>query len=292
MDASPDHTDTPSPPITVTVCSSPPLEPSLVIIDPDGDLTLLVGEARYNHKPTALRQDSLIDDILLEENQVSEDAGGNTSDGADDEIPNVNEVPVSYIVCSKTVARASRAWKRLLYGGFAESKPASHSTPSDWVVKLPHDNPESMEIILNIIHSRFGSLPPLADGDNIEQLYQLTILTDKYDLTALLQPWAPAWLSWPKKRLQNTILKPSVLELERISWIAWQLGDRKSFNQIFETLILACSIDTAQNLYGSSGDGIPLFTYTLEPPGLIGNFLPLRRACCALLTGNRPDQAC
>ncbi|KAI0450809.1 hypothetical protein F5B21DRAFT_507792 [Xylaria acuta] len=78
----------------------------------------------------------------------------------------------------------------LLYGGFAESRPSDASPAEDWVVALPDDNPKAMAIILNIIHSRFELVPRTTNLISTEDLYQLTVLTDKYDLTGLLRLWA------------------------------------------------------------------------------------------------------
>ena len=78
-----------------------------------------------------------------------------------------------YVVCSKTMERTSTVWKKMLSGGFAESKPLN--TDTKWVVALPEDKPEPMLVVLNIIHSRFSFVP---EKLTVLELYYILVLTE------------------------------------------------------------------------------------------------------------------
>ena len=67
---------------------------------------------------------------------------------------------IEYIVCSKTLSRASLFFKRLLYGEFAESKkPEGNSQWAQWTVYLPEDHPTALGIILGLAHGVFRNIP-------------------------------------------------------------------------------------------------------------------------------------
>ncbi|CAI6088284.1 unnamed protein product [Clonostachys chloroleuca] len=124
--------------------------------------------------------------------------------------------PIYFTACSRTLARISPVFDRMLYGHFAEArKPA---TPDeDWIVNLPNDKPEPMGILLGIAHCQFRSVPKTLA---LDQLYDLTVLTNYYDATALLSPWVDSWIACMDgiSKHDARVLLPKVL------WIAWELG--------------------------------------------------------------------
>ncbi|KAI0811838.1 hypothetical protein GGR55DRAFT_688399 [Xylaria sp. FL0064] len=185
---------------TGSTCSYTSRETTLPVVVPDGDLRLQVGQIKC--------------------------ANISPSDGGQD---HEHELPVTFIVCSKALSIASRIWKMLLYGGFAESKPSSASSASDWLVELPEDNPKAMTIVLNIIHSQFETIPRFNDAIDIEDLYQLT----------------------------------------RLSWVAWVMGYYNIYKRASYHLAFHCPVDVNGDLQSSVGDkAMPLFNSTLEPPRL------------------------
>ncbi|KAH8901911.1 hypothetical protein BR93DRAFT_869279, partial [Coniochaeta sp. PMI_546] len=137
---------------------------------------------------------------------------------------------VAFIVCSRALCRASPVFKMMLRGGFAESKP----THGEWLVKLPEDHPGALFILFNIIHGNFDRIPQILVE---EKLYYLTIMTDKYDMTKSLRPWAARWLERiaDAGRTLNTGAR-------RI-WIAWELGDVKLFEWEAQYLLLNSETD-------------------------------------------------
>ena len=81
--------------------------------------------------------------------------------------------------------RTSTVWKKMLSGGFAESKPLN--TDTEWVVALLEDKPEPMLVVLNIIYSRFSFVP---EKLTVLELYYILVLTEKYDIIEMTRPWA------------------------------------------------------------------------------------------------------
>ncbi|KAI1817312.1 hypothetical protein GGS20DRAFT_61339 [Poronia punctata] len=274
------------PATTVVGCSCLSPEPSLVVIDPEGDLTLVVGEAKCAHYYDGAPKHSRAEDSKAEDSRAKstkakgkkkrtsakllpEDSEASNRSKQEDDV--FLELPVRYRVCSKTMSRTCPAWKVLLSGKFAERRPASSSTASEseWVVALPDDNPKTMEIILNIIHCRFQNVPDPNKPLDMESLYQITVLCDKYDLTALLRPWAQSWTTGIRK---NDLLEAPWLEWERTAWISWVLGDLNRFSEVVTGLVLDSYPGPNGDLCckTKNGDDRPLFTTTLEPPGLVG----------------------
>lgn len=141
-------------------CPDMPEEPAVTVLDADGDLLLKVGTTKCTAMPTFARG------------------------------PHFHDVAFTFRVCSRTLARASPVWKRMLFGGFAESKP----NEGDWIVGLPDDSPEAMSTLLGILYAKFDGVPLLNHLITTKDLFNITVLTDKYDLTHILRPWAKVWL--------------------------------------------------------------------------------------------------
>lgn len=174
----------------------------------------------------------------------------------------VDEKAKTFFVCSKALSRASTVFRKMLYGGFAESRPSdAHQT---WTVELPEDRQEPLELMLNIVHGRFDMVPEQLD---LTHLYKLLVVTEKYDATAIARPWAKGWLEAVKSSMQNPLLLG----------VAYELGDSQTFNNMAMKIATECLIDGDEDLvYGYSGENRETFTYKLRnmeclvPPGLIG----------------------
>lgn len=102
-----------------------------------------------------------------------------------------------YLVCSSAMRRASPVWKKMLFGGFRESKPAE----GDWVVALPDDDPDTLRILLDVIHANFaGSYLQL----DVVGIYNHVILMDKYDMLRFMQPSEDVWLEVAKGAAESS----------------------------------------------------------------------------------------
>ncbi|KAI0804243.1 hypothetical protein GGR55DRAFT_691102 [Xylaria sp. FL0064] len=145
----------------------------------------------------------------------------------------------SFTVCSRTLARVSPFWDKMLYGEFIESKkPHPQDGSPEWTVKLPEDNPTAMGLLLSIIHGQFDVVPGYEDLLYVRDLYDISVITDKYDMTHILQPWARGWL---RSTLCSTKLIGESLRdqycHERL-WISWALGDKANFEEIAKIMLL------------------------------------------------------
>ncbi|KAJ3577469.1 hypothetical protein NPX13_g3099 [Xylaria arbuscula] len=146
----------------------------------------------------------------------------------------------------------------MLNGEFKESKKFCSESGSEQTIKLYKDDPKPIALLLNIVHSRFDQVPNYI---SIQDLYNISILTDKYAMTHVLRPWARGWLrstqhlsTWPGLSLREQYCH------ERL-WILWELGDTVGFEKIASVLLLnsSASIGDANSL---QCDGI------LQPPDI------------------------
>ncbi|KAK8859641.1 hypothetical protein PGQ11_010375 [Apiospora arundinis] len=184
-------------------CSNLPAEPPTKILDENGDLLLKVGTTKCVK--------SLFGSLSGSHSHVLAD---------------------TFRVCSRTMARASPVWKKLLFGGFAESKPKE----GEWKVTLPEDSPQAMSTLLGIVHAKFDAVPRPNGRITLTELYDITILTDKYDLAHVLKPWASMWL--------QCVWSPTCVDpysrMEQL-WITWNMGDMARFSSAATLLALNMS---------------------------------------------------
>lgn len=127
-----------------------------------------------------------------------------------------------FLVCSRTLARASKPFDTMLYGPFKESKPTNPS--KNWTIHLPDDHIEAFEIILNIIHLKSDKIPNIVD---CHILFEVLVLGDKYLMGHLFRRIASGWyddmiFDWQHYNYIND-LQPR----EHLSVARW-LGDEKT----------------------------------------------------------------
>lgn len=85
----------------------------------------------------------------------------------------VGDEKVTFLVDSRTLRRQSGVFKAMLFGGFIEA-----SQGSDWTVELPEDDPDALEVVLNLVHANSHRLP---SSLSLHELYSMVVLIDKYD---------------------------------------------------------------------------------------------------------------
>ncbi|KAI1802631.1 hypothetical protein F4811DRAFT_572819 [Daldinia bambusicola] len=143
---------------------------------------------------------------------------------------NRDSVAVIFTVCSRSLARVSPVFDRMLYGGFAEGR-SNHGKDGDgWVVNLPEDSPAAMAVLLSIVHGRFEQVPKAL---SVDELYDLTVLTNFYDATSCLGPWSDKWKAVVEKlERESNELMPKLL------WISWELGWKDTFTVLSRRMVL------------------------------------------------------
>lgn len=126
-------------------------------------------------------------------------------------------------VCSKSLSRASKVFKVMLYGSMAESRSQLQAGTEDrWTVELPEDDPVALAVLLSIIHNTFESVP---ESVTSLQLFHITILTDNYDMTHILRPWAPKWIQTFRRHATTGERDAPHPDYLLFAWISYVLGD-------------------------------------------------------------------
>ncbi|KAJ4184888.1 BTB domain-containing protein [Fusarium falciforme] len=126
-----------------------------------------------------------------------------------------------FSACSRALSRASPVFERMLYGHFTESK-TRLAEGEEWVVELPEDDSAPMEIFLNISHSHFGRVPRRMP---LDELYDLTVLSNYYDCTRLLEPWINGWMA-------SIDVRDSSVSMAKALWVSWEFGRKEAFSRM------------------------------------------------------------
>ncbi|KXH31764.1 hypothetical protein CSIM01_09439 [Colletotrichum simmondsii] len=168
-----------------------------------------------------------------------------------------------FVVCSRALARASPVFRAMLFGGFSESKPEGDT----WIVNLPGDRSAPFFILLNIIHGCFSAVPQKLE---LDELYQLLVVTNKYDMLSVIFQWASIWFE-PHKNL-DVISEGN----ERLLWIAWELGEEETFILKCRDFVLRSKVNTEGQIVDKTG--VPLNTYDCyEANGIIDDITKARQ---------------
>ncbi|KAK1962171.1 hypothetical protein LY78DRAFT_661467 [Colletotrichum sublineola] len=164
----------------------------------------------------------------------------------------------SFRVCANALRRSSQVWKKMLFGPFKESKPAFGT----WLVHLPDDDPDALEIVLNIIHANFPLVPA---APSLAELYEIFQMANKYDMVPALKPWANAWLDVAESCAAATDGE----SMAALTYVAWELGQVELHRKMMKELLLYSTIDRDGRMV--TADGVVLDDFDpIGPPGLLG----------------------
>ncbi|PKS09637.1 hypothetical protein jhhlp_004256 [Lomentospora prolificans] len=145
--------------------------------------------------------------------------------------PENDAEPTIFITSSLTLARASSVFDRMLYGEFAEAKPRDIES-GEWVVTLPDQKPKPMHTWLNILHGHFQKVPTVV---TIDELYDLTVLTNYFDATMSLIPWIEKWMAFIDI---NDIRSDQGGLMAKFLWIAWEVGEKDDFAIVSRRMLM------------------------------------------------------
>ncbi|KAI1131257.1 hypothetical protein F5Y10DRAFT_262439 [Nemania abortiva] len=201
-------------------CGHPTAEPAMVAFDPYGDMMLIVGTKRC------------ADRFCNEERR--------------DKQPDA----VCFHVNSAVIAGASPSFGLALYSPSAETLRGDNVK---WIVRLPNDCPMAMHTIINILYGHYPTSTPDVHMD-IEQLLNLTVLADKYDLVHLFPNWTAQWVSdmepyW----LGRKFVGKSTEDLEVLMWIFWVLGHEPLYTYMVLQIAFYSELDAAGKLTDPAG---------------------------------------
>jgi hypothetical protein len=90
------------------------------------------------------------------------------------------------LVASQTLALASPIFNKMLNGRWIEGNPDTHEIP------LPDDDPESMLIILRILHYIFKGL---LSESSFEAIHTFAQTVDKWDIFSAVKPFVYGFYS-------------------------------------------------------------------------------------------------
>lgn len=143
---------------------------------------------------------------------------------------------VTFLACSRALARASPVFDRMLYGSFLESKANSKAADrdGDWTVDLPEDKPQPMRILLHLAHARFHEIH---DSLSIDEVYELTKLTHYYDATRLVVPWMGRLMPSIEDVLTSPVAE-SDTSIPKMLWVSWELGLKDAFLDLSRKLLM------------------------------------------------------
>jgi hypothetical protein len=169
-----------------------------------------------------------------------------------------------FLVCSRSLSRASRVFKCMLYGGFRESHPVSDTEP--WVVQLPEDDSAAAKLLLDVIHVRFDRIPttlPLAE------LYNVLVFTEKYDMTKVLRPWLQAWVTSLSALHEATDISYAI-------GLASELGVKDTLGRLARRLIVDSGINNEGQLVDADKNLIEQPSMPLISQHLFGKLIRIK----------------
>lgn len=168
-------------------------------------------------------------------------------------------------VCSRTLARTSPVFNKMLYGRFAEARDNNQDPDQEWVIELPDDLTSPMRTLLEIMHGDFSRMKRVVGPhkSTIRALYDLIVVADKYDCVALLRPWGASWALCQKIETMTNH------DLFRMAWVYYQLGYQLGYEEVVTRLIL----DFAPSTQGEV-DEIPVL-----PASLYGKSVRFKTSC-------------
>ncbi|KAF8426717.1 hypothetical protein EV426DRAFT_560107 [Tirmania nivea] len=143
-------------------------------------------------------------------------------------------------VSSKVLSLSSPVFRTMLNfnSGFKEGKSLAERTTSSPPMELflGDDNPNALAIILRIIHVQTRWVPQSLGP---ERLYEIAIISDKYDMRDSLDYWLA---KWAPERFEGTV------SIDKWLFIALVCGRAEEFRVLSRELMLECRADNDDNL--------------------------------------------
>lgn len=143
---------------------------------------------------------------------------------------------VTFLACSRALARSSPVLDRMLYGNFLESKANCETATGcdEWTVDLPEDKPQPMRVLMHLSHAQFHEI---RGALSIDDIYELTALTHYYDNTRLVVPWMGKLMPSIEDILASPA-KSSDLSIPKMMWVSWELGLKDAFIDLAHKLMM------------------------------------------------------
>ncbi|KAK4169726.1 hypothetical protein QBC43DRAFT_283286 [Cladorrhinum sp. PSN259] len=143
-------------------------------------------------------------------------------------------------VCSSTLRRTSPVFERMLFGPWTESKPKDGQ---QWVVSLPEDDQNSMQVVLVATHCQYCKIPIAPSAD---QLKTILVCADKYGMAAVLRPWRELWAGLVKSWRYD--VNRDTIDFLNQFYLAWELGERDTIERMVGKIVYAALEDDKGHL--------------------------------------------
>ncbi|KAK2595510.1 hypothetical protein QQS21_006785 [Conoideocrella luteorostrata] len=148
------------------------------------------------------------------------------------------------LVCSRALARTSPILQFQLQELFSTTSRLKESSSLErLVIEVPECDSEALTIFLNIAHAHFLDVPQTL---GIDALYNLTIITFRFNNAGALAPWIHSWISAAKSNAHGKCI-PKML------WVSWHVGQKNLFTNMAERMVMelsASEFHNARQLWG------------------------------------------
>ncbi|KAF8247003.1 hypothetical protein K440DRAFT_661640 [Wilcoxina mikolae CBS 423.85] len=114
-------------------------------------------------------------------------------------------------------------------------------------IAIEDDNYEALLVVLQVIHMRNTAI---SRAYTVEQLYDIAVICDKYDIIEPLIPWVHVW----------TTLSPGVISMsDSLLWlfVAWVFRKSTLFRDVSRHLIAVTKFDAEGEFITDSGHSFP-----------------------------------
>ncbi|RDI88453.1 hypothetical protein Vi05172_g945 [Venturia inaequalis] len=136
------------------------------------------------------------------------------------------------LVSSKVLTVASKVFKAMLSRSFNEGRQLAENSAVDqrYELPLPDDDATAMSILCKIFHMRHEDVPrPGKIQDSV--LYNVAVLSEKYDCVAAIKPVSAAWLF---ARCESTAHNDGTLLL-----VAMLLDEPEAFKKVSKHIVMS-----------------------------------------------------
>ena len=179
-------------------------------------------------------------------------------------------------VSSSALCLASPVFRAMLgaKGKFKESKSLQKRKSGDPPVEitLKDDNPDALAVILRIIHYQHDSVPESLSEEN---LWQIAMLIDKYDLRVATKPWINLWTQPYLSFAGLPLASSSYFTGDRGIFLAYVFGKDILFKNISKSIILTwMSIPGHHRLHPSDfATGSRAGSFEFVPQPVVGIYI-------------------
>ncbi|KAH0438217.1 hypothetical protein CcaCcLH18_03484 [Colletotrichum camelliae] len=220
-----------------------------------GDVTLNIGGGSAQTDDEHSRRGNEGDrEIQLGGTEIADLLANDTTPSSELDEAEVAETPAKAIVVNSCfTALYSPVFRAMLRTNFAES--SVNNSPGKWVVNLPDDHVEPLFFLLSMIHGRWENIPKKI---SIDELHDLLITADKYDMMRIFLPWCLDWTASYRFPCGNS-WEWSIMTLPYVDlllWLAWENRMREHCETIIFRMSYWYRVNDKGELLGL--DGLPL----------------------------------